>query len=404
VAELRRGGPEEGRGAVAGRGGSRRETARVGGSRRESAGAARGAGMPELPEVESARRLVERQCGGRRVERAECAEDAKVFCGPGGPREVEELLKGRRLEGTHRKGKQHWWSLSGGRGGARALGFQFGMTGNMRVRGVESTKYVKIKTDKDWPPRFTKLRVWFEGGVELAFCDSRRFARVRVYKGDPLLCPPVSLLGFDALDEVPGPEDFREALQARGAPVKAVLLDQKFSAGVGNWIADEVLYQARLHPEARCCDLTEKQVERVRQALDTVVRLACDAEADYTLFPDDWLFHYRWTGKKTSHDAQGNRIDFITVGSRTSAFVPTLQKKTDRGSGGAKRPPVDGPASPPKPPRKKKADARSVKREPGIKTERRPRPAAPGPTKRQPRAPAPAPAPAARRSARRRVR
>ena len=360
--------------------------------------------MPELPEVESARRLVARAGGGRRVERAECADDEKVFVGPAGPRGVEALLLGRRLEGAHRKGKQHWWTLSprGGDGGG-ALGFQFGMTGNMRVRGVDSTRYVNIKTEgEDWPPRFTKLRVWFEGGVELAFCDSRRFARVRVYEGDPLKCPPVSLLGFDALDEVPGPEAFREALRARGSPVKAALLDQKFSAGVGNWIADEVLYQARLHPEARCCDLSDGQVERVRAALGSVLRLACDADADYTLFPDDWLFHFRWTGKKASQDAHGNRIDFITVGSRTSAYVPVLQKKTDRGGCSE---------APPKAPRKKQAGRGAVKLEPSPKPEPTPAKAA------QPRrgakreaarpTPAAAPAPAAaprRRSARRRVR
>ena len=362
--------------------------------------------MPELPEVESARRLVQRACGGRRVERAECADDEKVFLEPAGPRGVEALLAGRRLEGTHRKGKQHWWTLSakGGDGGG-ALGFQFGMTGNMQVRGMKSSRYVRIKTeDEEWPPRFTKLRLWFEGGVELAFCDSRRFARVRVYEGDPLECPPVSLLGFDALDEVPGPEAFREALRERGAPVKAVLLDQKFSAGVGNYIADEVLYQARLHPEVRCCDLTDGQVERVRAALVYVVRTACDADADYTGFPDDWLFHFRWTGKKASQDAHGNRIDFITVGSRTSAFVPALQKKTDRGGGSE---------APPKAPRKKKVAKKrgAVKLEPPPK----PEPATAKPEQRRrgakreavrpPPASAPAPAPhGARRSARRRVR
>ena len=62
--------------------------------------------------------------------------------------------------------------------------------------------------------------------------------------------PPISLLGFDALLELPPPARFAGLLAERGAPIKALLLDQAFAAGVGNWIADEVLYQARIAPGA----------------------------------------------------------------------------------------------------------------------------------------------------------
>ncbi len=65
-------------------------------------------------------------------------------------------------------------------------------------------------------------------------------------RDDPQTEPPISLLGFDAFRELPSPRDFAALVRARSAPMKALLLDQSFAAGVGNWIADEVLYQARI--------------------------------------------------------------------------------------------------------------------------------------------------------------
>ena len=294
--------------------------------------------MPELPEVESARRLVEKHCLGKKIKTAVVEDDDKVFC-THTSEELKAMLEGSVISSTHRKGKQQWWKLGGGGSSDSGdyLGFQFGMTGCFLVKGVESTKYVNIKDNKQWPPRFVKLRLVFDGGTELAFCDSRRFARVRVYDKDPMECPPISLLGFDALTQMPESEPFRESVLRQNVAIKAALLEQKFAAGVGNYIADECLYQAKLHPAARCCDLSDKQIESVRKALAYVVKLACDADADYTRFPSTWLFHYRWTGKQATKDAHGNRVEFIEVGSRTTAFAPALQKKTDSAASAAKQ-------------------------------------------------------------------
>ena len=118
--------------------------------------------------------------------------------------------------------------------------FHFGMTGSFVVRGVAAPVYKSFAVDEStWPPRFCKLELELSGGGAVAFADARRFARIRL-QADPPAEAPVSELGWDALLDPPTPEAFAAALSRRGAPIKAVLLDQSFSAGVGNWVADEV--------------------------------------------------------------------------------------------------------------------------------------------------------------------
>lgn len=142
-----------------------------------------------------------------------------------------------------------------------------------------------------------------------------------------LLCqldqPPVSELGFDPLYGLPPLEDFSKGLKARQGSVKGALLDQKFSAGVGNWVADEVLYQARVHPEVSPVSMSPEQIKSVYEALAYVVSTACKLSADSSKFPDNWLFHHRW-GKKEGK-VQGNAVKFMTVASRTTAWVPAVQ-------------------------------------------------------------------------------
>src|SRR6266545_1102086 len=112
------------------------------------------------------------------------------------------------------------------------------MTGGLHTPedpGVKLVSSGKHGPRPGWPPRFTKLRLRLDDGGEVAFADARRLGRVRL-RHDPPAAPPISLLGFDALRSIPGFGEFRERLRAKSAPMKAVLLDQSFAAGVGNWI------------------------------------------------------------------------------------------------------------------------------------------------------------------------
>lgn len=93
---------------------------------------------------------------------------------------------------------------------------------------------------------------------------------------------------------MPDLSTFSTLLLKRSCPIKSLLLDQSFSAGVGNWVADEVLYHARVHPEQRCNALSGVQVESIWKWTSEVCRVAVEANADDEKFPEDWLFRHRW--------------------------------------------------------------------------------------------------------------
>ncbi|PYM98034.1 MAG: hypothetical protein DME08_08600, partial [Candidatus Rokuibacteriota bacterium] len=163
--------------------------------------------MPELPEVEAARRVIERVAVGRRIVEVRCADDGIVFQGAS-PAQVRRALLGRRIRAVHRRGKHLWLELD-----RRPWPiFHFGMTGGFHSPAVKSVK-LKSSGNKDrdsqWPPRFWKLQMKFAGGGELVMTDARRLGRIRL-RHDPRNEPPISLLGFDALHELPSPRTFHE--------------------------------------------------------------------------------------------------------------------------------------------------------------------------------------------------
>jgi formamidopyrimidine-DNA glycosylase len=125
-------------------------------------------------------------------------------------------------------------------------------------------------------------------------------------------------LGFDSVVALPDLPTFRRFFGERRSILKALLLDQTFAAGVGNWIADEVLYQARLDPRRRTAGLEPAEVARLHRALGRV-----DARADR--FPKGWLFHRRWGRDPEARTVGGERIVHATVAGRTTAWVPAVQ-------------------------------------------------------------------------------
>ncbi|MCY4075578.1 MAG: hypothetical protein OXH04_09150 [Acidobacteria bacterium] len=277
--------------------------------------------MPELPEVERARRLAESVAVGRRIERVWCRDDRIVF-GAVGQRRWRRALEGRRVEAARRWGKQLWLALDAP---PHPL-FHLGMSGALKTPGAAPIQ-LKSGPREDrpvWPPRFLKLRLRLDDGGELAMTDARRLGRARL-RDDPEHEPPVSRLGFDPLLAMPSPTRFSELLRARRGIVKSLLLDQSFAAGVGNWIADEVLHQAGIDPRRTASSLTDGEARRLRARLASVVRRAVAANADSSRYPSTWLFHRRWGKRDDAKTVRGERIEHVTIGGRTTAWVPAAQ-------------------------------------------------------------------------------
>ncbi|CAG9467197.1 unnamed protein product [Pedinophyceae sp. YPF-701] len=281
----------------------------------------------------------DRPNSGAQDREAVVEDDAKVLQNGLGHKELQKALEGATVDEARRKGKVVWARLKSG----PSVLFHFGMTGSFSIKGKAAMEYKSFRVDEEsWPPKWTKVELVMDDGTALAYSDPRRFGKIWL-QDDPFNQPPVSALGWDPVLSPIDLDAFRAAMLASRKPVKAVLLDQAFSAGVGNWVADEALYQARVHPEQPCNSLTPDAAEALHRAVIGVCKDACDVGARSSKFPPDWLFHFRWTGKKASNDYHGNKIEFITVGGRTSAYVPKLQKKTSvkpAGDGGDAKPKV----------------------------------------------------------------
>lgn len=265
--------------------------------------------MPELPEVETARRRAERALRGRRIAAVAVVRDPIVYDGVS-PTRFAAALRGRRVDAVRRKGKHLWmeldrrpWPL-----------FHFGMTGSF-----------EIYRDGAPRPRFWKVEIAMENGTRLAMPDPRRFGRIRLQES-PQDVHPLASLGFDPLEGMPSANELAALLGPRGGPVKSVLLDQSLFAGVGNWIADEVLYQAGIDPRRPASALDRAAVARLRARLLAIVRRAVAVGADDRRFPRGWLFHDRWGREEGARTARGERIVHLTIGGRTTAFVPARQR------------------------------------------------------------------------------
>ena len=133
-------------------------------------------------------------------------------------------------------------------------------------------------------------------------------------------------LGFDELVGLPSVAELKRLLARRSAPIKPVLLDQSLFAGVGNWIADEALFQAGISPHRPARDLSSAEVGRIRRALHAIVALAVEHDADSSHFPKSWLFHQRWEYRGDLQTSRGESIVRETIAGRTAAWVPARQK------------------------------------------------------------------------------
>ena len=265
--------------------------------------------MPELAEVETWRRLAESAFLGATVQRCRAGKDDIVFDRESAAT-VSRRCKGRTLVGARRRGKHLWLAWDR----APHTYVHFGTSG-----------WFEVVSSEDPSPRFTKIRWDFDTGQSLCYACIRRIGRIRLLT-DPLNEAPFNKLGKDPFIDAPPVAWYQDVLSSSKRPIKSLLLEQKFFAGVGNWLADEVLYQARIAPQRSDCVLTPAEVSRVRSRLHAIVNKAVAVEADERRFPRTWLFHTRWGKSKDARTANGEAITFDTIGGRTTAWVPSRQK------------------------------------------------------------------------------
>lgn len=263
--------------------------------------------MPEQAEVVFYRRRWE-QSLGQMILRVALHPAARVFRGcPAAA--MSALLPGAVLQTALAHGKQMLFHFAP----AGWLGIHLGMSGEL------------LAGPSLQPDRHDHL-VLHTPATALVFRDPRMFGRIRF---DPGPHPPAWWLALppEILSDQFTLEAFTAALQRRkNSPLKAILLDQSLCPGIGNWMADEILWRARLHPENRAGHLQPRH----HRELFTRMREVCqDALTvignDWGTPPDDWLFNHRWKDGGTC-PRTGKPLVRRVVGGRTTCFSPTWQR------------------------------------------------------------------------------
>ena len=259
--------------------------------------------MPELPEVESYRRLAEGALG--RPVASLRAPDAWYLKHGTTAAALRRALVGGRLVGARRIGKLLLLDVDRG----AVVGIRFGMTGTLLVDGtpgVAGLQYAPRRHDPVWE----RLRVGFGDGGTLTIQDPRRL-------GGVVLDPTVDHLGPDAVGLTRA--QLAGALAGSDAPLKARLLDQSKVAGIGNLIADELLWRAGLSPLHPSGTLSAVEVRRLHRHLGGV--LADLDERGGSHLGD--LMAERHPGGRCPKD--GSELVRSTVGGRTSWWCPAHQ-------------------------------------------------------------------------------
>jgi len=250
-----------------------------------------------------------------------------------------------------RKGKYLWLKINGCGGQFSCLLIHFGMTGSISIDGVKRLEYMDFKVDELWPPRYCKFEMIFDNKIRVAMTDARRLGRIELIEGvtSPLNVLPLSKLGKDPILEPLSLKSFSESILKRGTSLKALLLNQQMIyCGIGNWLCDDICYEARIHPAVKCSNLSQKQISRLHKAIRNVCTIAIRVNADSSKFPKNWLFHVRWRksrskkkkGSSSSSSAMklpnGHIVTFETIAGRTTALVKSEQRHhcDDGGDGG----------------------------------------------------------------------
>jgi formamidopyrimidine-DNA glycosylase len=263
--------------------------------------------MPELAEVEYYRKQWDSGVGSR-ILRVALHEGKRIFRGTD-TSTLQAKLKGTTLVRSEARGKQMAFQFSQG----RWVALHLGMTGKLRV---EDAGFEPVKHDH---------LVLFQAKRALVFSDPRLFGRVLFFEGKGE--PPWWSAMAPALTSPAFTEKVLRAalLRHRRLPIKAGLLLQRHFPGVGNWMADEILWRAKLDPRRASGDVTAAETNGLWKEIRFVCREAMrHVGTDFSDPPANWLFHERW-GRAGKCPRDGSALAHATIGGRTTAWCRKCQ-------------------------------------------------------------------------------
>ncbi len=269
--------------------------------------------MPELPEVETIKNEITPHVVGQFLIGIVVYDDkllggmpVEKFCG--------ELL-GKKIVKIGRRGKYLIFTISGG----HVLVLHLRMTGSLLLNTDENTPYVRAVLQ-------------FGNGEQIAFVDRRRLGMMYLLDTETKI---IEKLGVEPLTEDFTVDVLANKCHGRKAPIKAVLLDQNFIAGIGNMYADEAIFAARIYPLKSAGDLSMLEIKKLYKAIVGILKSAVinkGASVDTFKRPGgrDGTAHYEFNvahrrGEKCR--VCGNEINRIAIRNRGTYYCPKCQKK-----------------------------------------------------------------------------
>jgi formamidopyrimidine-DNA glycosylase len=261
--------------------------------------------MPELPDVEIFKQYLDATALHQEIAHTR-VRDERILEGVSAAT-LQRRASGRRFARTARRGKHLFAALDDN----GWLALHFGMTG-----------YLRYFRRENHSPAHVRLSFHFTNDYLLVYICRRRLGRVTL-TDSPEAYARDRKLGPDALTEIDA-SSLRQRLAGRRGSLKSALMNQQVIAGIGNIYADEILFQAQLHPETPLPDLHERDIDGVYDALGKVLTEALEARADPERMPRGFLLPRR------REDAPcprcGTSIRKITVSGRSTYFCPRCQK------------------------------------------------------------------------------
>ena len=274
--------------------------------------------VPELPEVETIRRDLEPLVTGRTITGIE-VDPGTIHLLAGAP--VETLranLVGRRITSAGRRGKYLMFGLDDG----RVFVVHLRMTGRLVWRPAEAPE-----------EHYQRAVIHLDNGFDLRWGDLRKFGTWRIYESPAEV---TDRLGPEPIDEGLTLKQFRERLANRTAPIKAVLLDQRRFAGLGNIYVDEALFEAKVRPDTPADSVSPAAIKRLFASTRAVLERGIEHRgASFKDYVDGqgqqgtqhmFVQVFRRTGKPCY--VCGSEIKRTVVGGRSTHFCPKCQPKS----------------------------------------------------------------------------
>lgn len=278
--------------------------------------------MPELPEVETIRRDLEREVAGKKIKGIE-VHGLRSIRRHGTKKKFIDALDGRKINSVGRKGKYLQLKLDDG----KVLVIHLGMSGQL----------LRAKSAREKMPKHTHVVIVFTQGGQLRYVDPRTFGELFVAAPEDIdkEVPELAHLGIDPLEDAMSWAVFGRMLQAKRTKLKPLLMDQKFVAGIGNIYSDEILWTAGLRHDRSSDSLTSQEVRRLYRAMVETLQDAVKYRGS-SIADEQYVDLFGQIGQyQTHHNVYAREgqacsrcrstIERVKIGNRSSFFCPGCQ-------------------------------------------------------------------------------